>query len=455
MSEETRMELNDSDVNNSSPEESTILNILNDDCILNVFKYLTTSNLCVAAEVCTRFKYNAIDAVKVRSLKLELKSRYPNVYVIAKNDTFVDSYPPMTLLGSLFRNFGRYMKEIKIRLYRHSHYNRIMNFLATYCSDENCFLIKVELTVYDMDQELMQRLGPMFARLKCLRIETDENMDELVHVVSACRELTFLYLKYCPLDHSQCLTDEMIDQLFQWNRQLKELQIFYNCKMTSNLYRSIGLHLPDLETLEVIPLAEGELPEQHLEKEDLVPLADLKKLKILKLMSLLFQVDAVEALIHDLAEAMVPIIELVLFNAPLNENVIKSLSKLNRIESLKILYCQLKDNLIPRSVEGMLALKEIYLFLIDISLSDVKGIVKNSKNLSYLCCLIKEDTIIDENDFIELVNIVKRRGNGSKFVIDNLCRECEFRVLKDVAESNKQWLEFNMYDPDGTTVDDE
>lgn len=73
---------------NDSP--SNILNILNDDCLMEVFARLSPEDLCAVADTCTRFRENA-------------KKIFPNSVPKLEEEFDWLTFP---LIESFLRNFG-------------------------------------------------------------------------------------------------------------------------------------------------------------------------------------------------------------------------------------------------------------------------------------------------------------------------------------------------------------
>lgn len=96
-----------------------ILNVLNDDCLLEIFQYFNIHQLCAIAQVCARFQYISIEKMSNRFLSVKVECNqtdkvnvcYPKFTV---NDEIFpgDSWPRTA--GSLFRNFGSCIKSITL-----------------------------------------------------------------------------------------------------------------------------------------------------------------------------------------------------------------------------------------------------------------------------------------------------------------------------------------------------
>lgn len=103
---------------------SNILDILNDDCIREIFRLLPREDLISVADVCTRFQNNA---------KVMFATRFTNVHIKPFNDQIE--------LERLFRIFGLFIKSIVIHgLLNQNDYDKVFSLLATYCSTKKCML---------------------------------------------------------------------------------------------------------------------------------------------------------------------------------------------------------------------------------------------------------------------------------------------------------------------------
>lgn len=103
---------------NNQQISSQILDILNDDCIQEIFRLLSYEDLASVADVCIRFRDNA---------KILVGSRFAVVNIEPFNDRIE--------LERLFRNFGSSIKSVAINdLSNQQDYEKSFLLLTKYCS---------------------------------------------------------------------------------------------------------------------------------------------------------------------------------------------------------------------------------------------------------------------------------------------------------------------------------
>lgn len=117
----------------SKSKRSTIL-ILNDDCLLEIFKYLRPIDLATVADVCARFRQNAqrhYANSKFTKIKLPMdlcRNDYRSERRLLKDRRIMRKRT-----ASILRNFGPFITSVNIR--RDMNLNECIELINRYCSD--------------------------------------------------------------------------------------------------------------------------------------------------------------------------------------------------------------------------------------------------------------------------------------------------------------------------------
>lgn len=429
-----------------------ILNVLNDDCFLGIFQYLNIRDLCAIAQVCARFQYIAIRAMSNRILSVNVEYNETDEFKVSDpkytvNDvTFPDGSWP-TIVGSLFRNFGNCIKSITFNeigetdVYHvvpissdfAAHFNCLSNFMAKYCTNLD------ELTLrMDMMEHAVKRLRHTFIGLKCLKISPGNRSIEMVKAMNGCRKLNTLHLGWIPFRS----TDEILHVL-KANKQIKELKIRPRSEPTTKILHIIGKYLPGLEKLEIDHL--GSRRHTVDLNNDLLHLAKLSQLKVLKLDCHSFNDGVIESLFDELATKKVPIVQFELSNLFVHR--LMNGLQLVGIESLCLKTSVFHDRRnFLQLMNRMPNIKTIHMTdTSPISLLDVQSLADSFKNLSTLQCNLHPNVKINEYDFLGIVNSVKVRKNHTKLLlIIEKSLENILLVTNDIIEKNNQWLELRF-----------
>lgn len=176
----------------SSVGSDTVISDLNDDCLLEVFKYLDLENLLVAGDVCRRFRLNARShfALKFKEDRLHIgrgSLPYGHLYLSPRNK-FVQTCSMRGILrlseslkaflprvSQILRLFGSSIKFIKlggtcknrpVEIFAKGQ-RIILDLVSRYCSGT---LIELNISQCDLTGEIEITIRPLLLHLQKLII---------------------------------------------------------------------------------------------------------------------------------------------------------------------------------------------------------------------------------------------------------------------------------------------
>lgn len=256
----------------ASASTTTVLH-LNDDCLLEVFKYLNLQDLCSVADVCCRFRKNAQDQFSYSDFK----------HIGFRNDFYQSSETDdqkLVQTSRVLRNFGAYIKSVYnvngggdyFTEYRSKYHMRTIELMSLHCSES---LIELDLVIYNMTIAIGTILRPVLANLRKLTLReglfSDLFLSTLPLWTPELRELRFMHmcnrrgelkvicfdglrqswpkLTKLTLFDVDFVKNEDIDGFLMRNQQLKEIEIV-NCRnIDDRIWQSIATHVPLIEAI--------------------------------------------------------------------------------------------------------------------------------------------------------------------------------------------------------------
>lgn len=213
-----------------------ILNMMNDDCLKEIFERLPLRDLCSMADTCETFRRIAKEIFVVQFAKLKDEVKWLKFWQVE----------------SLFRNFGNQITEFAYDFDQFHqvngsvfedgfHHNVIMLLLVTYCSGDNCPLKSLKIheiitdtrlatQVMNLDPVWNDSLKPIFVRLNCLYLDRCNVSSSLLNVAN---ELTELRLVYPSSEALSALTTPTFNKLEKLRLFVENLEDILN-RMQSN-----------------------------------------------------------------------------------------------------------------------------------------------------------------------------------------------------------------------------
>lgn len=425
-----------------SESPSNTINKLNDDCIKKIFQYLSLRDLCAVHDVCIQFRENTrfIFERNFCDIKFQCIDRDCfDVVILRENRLHFEFLGSLNDVKSVFQKFGPLMKSIDLRplspIDNDQYSQDIQELIATYCSSETSLLSKLYFgKMYPVDNN--SRFNMAYSRLTYLNIhELIAGNEELL---IACRQLTELKIVNAIWD---AVDDKKIAQMLQSNQKLKRLTLA-GIEITEKIIHAIGTNLTKLEYLDIDT---DDCRKSRIEciKNNLIHLRELKHLKVLN-----FNTDKIPlTILFDIfVNENISIEELNLSCREFDSNAAESLMNLNQIKILTIFCNQKMIENVAKAISRLNRLNYLrvtYLYE-SLNLNEVIAIVRASKVLKMFECRVS-NVVINENEFKILAQLVKDRGNGIPLNIYIFYGLRKFNVPNHIIETYRQWIQITSF----------
>lgn len=413
---------------------------LNNDCLLEVFKYLDLQEICAVADVCRCFRQNAKVCFKYSKKTCLSVTKY-----IESND---DSLLQFTLkVSKIIRLFGAFLNEFVDLIYkkrweygrlRAKCRRRILKQLAQYCSGTLNHLAIFSSEV-DIDDEMVLMLRPLLERLQKLSLIDCTITETFLHILPfwapELRELD-LYLNEKQLNlhydylhqpfeklvkislaYFPGLSNNDLEQILKHNPQLRTISLRTCRSLDHRIFQTIVAHTPD-----IVDLYCGGI---ILEREDAKYFGQMKNLKSL---SLAFEngVGLMHVLpaIHQIAAANIQLKELRLLNVHCGGYADELVEVISQFQELEILTIREVSGLTLRHLHDIckycteLRVLRVLTRIIP-PIPFITTMLRDAKKLELLC-ILKTDTVplvknlVDIGTYKEWVKIAKRRGDKNR-----------------------------------------
>lgn len=259
--------------------ETTVLD-LNDNCLLEVFEYLSTDHLIVVADVCNRFRQNAV-AVRCARHKR-------NGFLIKICDRSLKKvYPRLRLFGASIDNIC--LDGVNCRNSQPNYLKRLVEHLIMYCVRG---ATQLWLRNFDITNEFAVLMAPLLGRSQRLRFESchiyEESLENLLSGLWELRELFYVKcclpyggfkqklpkLKRIQLWQSVNLRNRDIEEFLMGNAQLKNIDVGCKNGIDDTIFHSIAQYTPRVEKI-IVCLA------KPTNKNNIKYLSQLRELKSL------------------------------------------------------------------------------------------------------------------------------------------------------------------------------
>lgn len=344
-----------------------ILNVLNDDCLNEIFKKLHLLDLCSIAEVCLRFNKVACQnfASKYRK-EFQFRNLINEDVKFSPRNKFLN-YPTLTQMDDCLRIFGSSITSISVVFsdwYPHSTSNIVLGMINEYCKNLN--EIKIHPNIVEI--ETFDEVIPLFSRLKKLDMQ---------------EEGTFCF-----------------EDLPNFNEQT---------------FRFIGEHCSNMQELNLCC-------SEHNFDKNVLHLSQLKKMEKMCLI-LNFNEKPIAPAIQAFSSQNFPIESLKIGNGMVDDDAIISISQMKDISTL------LLSKLIGLDGQHLIELaqnlpKLNYLAIHEnFKLDGIKELLQHSNQITNLV-LCRKKSRVDEFDLeriAEIVKIFKERTNSIKFNFQIIC----------------------------------
>lgn len=403
-----------------------ILNILNNDCLQEIFRRLKQMRdfLC-AAKVCTRFQENALECVP---------SAFKSLRIDDANDA--PTSLPLEYLPDFLSTFGHFIQKIEWSWTQdREHDDDILNQIAAHCGKT-----LTDLTVYGHKVNFNTALP--FEALKKLEL-----YDATIYDLGALAPLKSLKLTFVKINDCDWLAkefpklqeakfyafhklrDQMLMEFLRLNPQLQSLELICCRRITTSVFQNISRSSPNLINVGFEP-CKGL---QSTFDANMVHLSDLRKLKSLHIECHRF---SGKALLTSLADNNVPIENLTV------EGLISDLDEcMPKLKSLKKLsVSSIYEAMLIDIAEKLDSLEEICVRRsYNVTFCGVKEVLELGKNLSRFSIHL-EQLSMDLQDYNEILALA-----GGRVQVELFYKHGEIDVMPNILETNRKWLNIEKY----------
>lgn len=422
---------------------SIILNKLNEHCLMEIFEYLSVSDLCSVGDVCSDFR--AV-AKKVFSIQC------PIVHTFGIRN------------WSLFRLFGPEIKTIEISFHAIDEVvnNRILDLIATYCSAPTCALNKIIIRNWRIKGEFMERLKSIFSRIQVLGIFGAINNGTVSELLKNCNELIDLRLMFVDFSgiskivlpkleslhiaETPGLNDYMITRFSKSHPQLKKLTIgSWTGKLTPKALRNLGLNLSEFRLFGDIKISTTAYVDSMLNH--------LKRLKNVKSFGLNCSSLSPDRVLNVLIDAGLQVEELQLTDFKFDSTFLNAIKALKHLKMIKLRDGEWEnENLLMEMVKAHPQLQSIDLNRFgDVTVDQIKALVKLAPKLEYMRFDVQNYERIDSDDFTSILKSVKGRPDKTKLKIELYAHGFVFNVPEKMIKESRDLLEIEI-DDDGWSI---
>lgn len=425
----------------------TIISDLNDDCIAEVFKYLDLKDLCAVADVCRRFRQNALNHFALPKYKkdiltisccsciplLHLKPRntwtrlHKSRYIPSKDMSVDETLPQISLF---LRVFGRSVKSIYMYDFQSRKQEEhaetqckcqriILDRISRYCSGT---LIELQLRQFDLtgkNEASMRSLLLQLQKLTIIECKYSKLFGQMLSTWSPeLRELHFSHDVIHPspgrLSSIEMQFDDIfrqsfhkltsasfrsikveksydIDEFLKLNPQLKKIGLVNCPSIHGNIFQSLATHVPAIEAIEIDRLF-------TLNDSTLKYCGKLNCLSTLKLCTMGYWISApidhtfILSLLYEIQEARIALQHLHVLNESeqnfeRTEQLVDAISRLQTLKTLWLLQIpRLKVSHVFGICEQLTQLSELRLQhnKIMMTADDLLGIIKKAQKLQSL-----------------------------------------------------------------------
>ncbi|XP_031616513.1 uncharacterized protein LOC116336653 isoform X2 [Contarinia nasturtii] len=366
-------------------QDAAILNVLNNDCLREVFKYFDVADLCNTANVCVRFNQQAKNAFALKFTSI--------------NINYLLSEEPI-ISGSLLHNFGPLMESLSMFIAMPD----VLDSAGQLCTSLN------RLNIEQVEIKSMKKLCPFFKKLKSLSFKNCSYIDNIKEIISRDMQLKYLcienWFSYDD-DDSECIE----------NFQLR----------SSELFRLIGENMPCLLHLRV-KLKYIENLDSF--QRDIQYLGNLSSLEVLTLNCLELTVSPLMAA---LAVNQIQLKKLELVDGEIDDAGVHSICEIKSLQDIKFDdFAGCKREHIIKLAKELQELRSfeircrIFVNNLTININFLREIVNYANNLSNFDLLFANSASFNSYDYKTLLEIVEAREKKIGISISCLIHDVSF-----------------------------
>lgn len=420
---------------------ANILNKLDDDCIREIFRFFKAIDLCIAAQVCTRFNRHANDMFSAKYKELDMYDAFDKM--LSKNET-----------EALLRNFGALIHSLVASSGRVASTNQFLIKVNNYCAH----LKVLNLSGFRIFGVLYKKLRPLFAALEKLTLKDCKLSDNMKALFGVCGKLKSLDLTDCNMSNGKCikqtfpaleevsfvrtdgLKNHALNTFIASNTTVKKLKIDDNSNpLSTEIFHLIGVHLAELTDLEIGEIEFNDSTEETHFLRDVQFLSHLKSLKVLKIN---LQSYSMFSLVSSLAANDSSIEHLELHESSVDGKAIEKIAQLKQIKILKVSQIDLTDEHLILLAKGLPQLHQLHLYEAsdEVSTIGIKKMISHAKRLSMLKIASMDNIEIDVDDYKAMLKHVQNRPEKLKLSIEITGHGGKVDVPEEILRENREWL---------------
>lgn len=411
----------------------TTISDLNADCLLHVFEFMNPKDLCIVADVCSRFRKNA---------QVHFHHKYKDSYWL--HCTVYNSQIEFRML----RNFGASIKKIHLDphcgdslhdmvnpypLRKYYYENAFKLFQRFNCPTEMIFtqldimknsslmhpvlphLQKISFENCKIGQELWKALLSLAQELQELRFKSSGNLFTLctkyqprVQTSQKFRKLETIIFEFLRVDN------DCIEDFLKWNPQLKNIHLCFCENLDDRIFKFLAKNVPKIETILY-------RPNQPTSKSTIKYFGHLKNLKSLTLDRVVRKWIA--SALREIAAANTPLEYLELIEIAPDDDPDLFVDAISKMKNLQTLILRNVYNLSTRQMLDICKhLNKLCKFHVSkqdnetiFSTDHLLELLRNLGHLQSFCCqdltriIVKDKISINIETFEQIVHIVKNR----------------------------------------------
>lgn len=383
--------------------------LLNDNCIMEIFESLLPADLLSVAQVSIQFNRVARHVFRIKYSDFRIHDHFR-----ALDDTKITQ---------IFRNFGDLMKKLDlIPLFYPWHSMRLqkrtIELIQKYCMAEN--ISELKLSDFSNIDKRLEMLFPMFERLEILELKrvtlSLSTLELLRQLPNAKRvKLIFCLNLYDP-NIENIKTESFV------NENLKELiLIHYEESYVVSVLSVINTAFPNLEFFTFRGLSRG----YRIFTRDVINIAFLPKLMKLDID---FSYNYVESLLCNMSERNTTLNCLTLSEATISQTAIDALCKIKSISELFILDSfQISEQNILKIVSELSNLKTLSIMTNEISIDTLYNIVAWAKKMTKGEFKISARMKLENRVYDKIHKLTNGRSQNLKLCIH---KECNYNTFQ-------------------------
>lgn len=427
-------------------DSADILNILNDDCIVEIFEFLPLYDLCNVAEVCQRFRDNAQKAFRLHHTSF-------NTSELSKAGDVVFARTDMIMAEKLFRLFGYFIHELKVegRFLKTTAEQETIMFLATkYCISLAFKTLTLDKIRMDVEMRWIFPLLDMFARLPALELHSCRLNADFGRFLSICQissiqvyslqgswewmNFTFWYVRRMMLMEIW-LPESAMTEFIKLNGHLQTL-IIHQSNLSSEIFKNVADHMPNLQGFSFV----GSNPRDPKTRKNVLRLASLKSLTKLSLNCGRF---SLKNLIDELSKVSRPISELDISFGSADMELLEKLHNFkSSLTNLQLRRVNMKNVSLVDVVKKIPELNELDVDIRDIVANDIIKMLPFAEKLTKLRIGSERAHVhIDIDNYKSILAIVKSRPKSTKLCIDINSPNRYVFVPRSILQKSIYWLE--------------